>query len=444
MTIPNALQPPVLVVEDEPTIREALCAVIDEAGYDARAASGIEAARDELARACPAAVLLDIRLRDGDGLELLAELRRRWPNVPVIMATAYGDSERTITAMKLGAFDYVTKPFDLDALLATVSRAVHTPTIARVEACNSESGFVGKSSAMLAVWKAIGRAAVSDVPVLITGESGVGKELVARAIHQHSARRDAPFVAVNMAALAPALIESELFGHERGAFTGAHARRQGRFELASQGTLFLDEIGDLLLTLQSKLLRVLEDGSYERVGGTTPLVSSARVVAATSRMLAQDAMGTSLRDDLYYRLGVVRIHVPPLRERKEDIPLLVGAFLRRVAGGNRTVSEQALQRLIDYDWPGNVRQLRHVLQNACVMSAAEVLDVPALRLPEHAPTAGATESKESLHTQLEQLERRLIERALKHAQGNRAEAARALGIRRGLLYARIKQFGLVD
>lgn len=442
--------PRILVVDDERTIREALCTALQDAGYSAAAASGLREARERIAASEIDAVLLDIRLKDGDGLEFLTELRAQKPSLPVIMATAYGDSERTIMAMKTGAFDYVTKPFDLDRLLATVARAVRTPSVARVERAEEQPAFVGASPAMLEVWKSIGRAAASDVPVLITGESGVGKELVARAIHSHGVRRDRPFVAVNLAALPPSLIESELFGHEKGSFTGAHARREGRFELASEGTLFLDEIGDLDAMLQTKLLRVLEGGGFERVGGAAQIVSHARIVAATSQPVARGSEGATLREDLYYRLGVVHIEVPPLRKRRQDIPLLVDAFLRRAAGPRRAVSEDAMQCLIDYDWPGNVRQLRHVLESACVMSAAEVLDVAALQLPEASESGslvtvddlGSNSQDYNLRTHLERLERQLIEGALKAASGNRAQAARLLGIRRALLYARMKHFGM--
>jgi DNA-binding NtrC family response regulator len=296
---------------------------------------------------------------------------------------------------------------------------------------------------MLEVWKAIGRAAASDVPVLITGETGVGKELVARAIHDHSGRKDAPFVAVNLSAIPPTLIESELFGHEKGSFTGATTRREGRFELANGGTLLLDEIADLDVALQTKLLRVLEDGGYERVGGSQKLASSARILAATSKPVDPRAPGATLREDLFYRLGVLRIEVPPLRERKQDIPLMVQAFLREAAPPRRAISEGALSRLVEYPWPGNVRELRHVLQHACVMSTAEVIDVADLALRESDAIPTSTTPRDlDLRRAVEQLERSMIEEALTRARGNRAEAARLLGIRRALLYARLHHFGL--
>jgi two-component system response regulator AtoC len=439
--------PSILIVEDDRTVRRALTDRLGEAGYQVHAAEGIDAGRNVLAETKLDAALFDIRLKDGDGLELLDEVRAALPHLPVIMVTAFGDSDRTIRAMKAGAFDYVTKPFELDALLAILERAVRVQSAAPVTQPATATPLVGASPAMLGVWKAIGRAAASRVPVLVTGESGTGKELVARAIHDH-AHRERPFVAVNVAALPPSLVETELFGHEKGAFTGAVARREGRFELAANGTLFLDEIADLELPLQTKLLRVLEDHGYERVGGAARLESAARIISATSRNVAPRP-GNLLREDLYYRLAVLRIDVPPLRERREDIPVLVHTFLSRT-GQPREISRSAMSRLMEYGWPGNVRQLRHVLENACVMSTRATLETEDFELPmsEEARAAAAAPKPETprtnldLRENLEALERDLILTALERAQGNRAEAARLLGIRRALLYARITHLGL--
>ena len=435
-----------LVVDDERIIRQALAERLEEAGYDVLTAEGLAAARRALAD--PAshvdALLLDIHLKDGDGLALLEEVRKARPGLPVIMATAYGDSERTIRAMSLGAFEYVTKPFDLDALLRVVARAVAPRQVTtREPEVRPPSGLVGTSARMLDVWKAIGRAAASDVPVLITGETGTGKELVARAIHEHGPRSARPFVAVNLAAIPETLVESELFGHEKGAFTGASARREGRFELAADGTLFLDEIADLRLPLQTKLLRVLEDGGFERVGGSTRLVSRARILSATSQAVDPDAPGTTLREDLFYRLGVLRIEVPPLRERREDIPLLVRAFLEGDRPG-RAVSDAAMAKLCAHAWPGNVRELRHVLSSACVMSPADVIDEADLALRVESPQTQAKAGPRDLDLRkaVDELERSMIVEALARAGGNRTEAARLLGIRRALLYARLKQLGI--
>jgi DNA-binding NtrC family response regulator len=438
----------VLVVDDDRTIREGLVRTLIASGFATRAAEGLAEARRAIAAGGVDGVLLDIRLKDGDGLDLLGELRTSHPGLPVVMATAYGDSERTILAMKLGAFDYVTKPFDLDHLVETLRRAVKAPPAAPPAAAVevADAALVGSSARMLAVWKAIGRAASSSVSVLITGESGTGKELVARAIHLHSARRPAPFVAVNIAALPPTLVESELFGHEKGAFTGASARREGRFEVAGEGTLFLDEIGDLDMSLQTKLLRVLQEGTFERVGGQEPRRSAARIIAATSRPVLPKTPGVTLREDLFYRLAVLHLELPPLRDRKSDIPLLVQAFLQRLPGPRRAVSEAAMARLVTHGWPGNVRELHHVIERAAVMSTSEVLDEGDLALPGGAPALEAAAEGEpddlNLRRATDTLERRLILKALDRAGGNRAEAARLLGIGRPNLYAKMKDLGI--
>jgi DNA-binding NtrC family response regulator len=336
---------------------------------------------------------------------------------------------------------------------ATVHEAAPAPS-----ARDRSSALVGSSAPMLAVWKAIGRAASSDAPVLITGETGTGKELVARAIHQHSARAQRPFVAVNLAALAPTLLEAELFGHEKGAFTGASARKAGRLELAGAGTLLLDEIGDLDVSLQTRLLRVLNDRRFERVGGgAEPLAFEARVIAATHKPVRPGEPGATLREDLYYRLAVIEIALPPLRARRSDVPLLVADALRRTSA--RAVSEEAMAALLSYDWPGNVRELGHVIERAAAMCGGDVIDLPDLPPSVRAPRAdasglarveaAATGARDEtpydampLREALAALERRLIERALDRARGNRAEAARILGIARPQLYAKMEEHGL--
>ena len=442
----------VLIVDDEPGVREGLVRAVASRGYRTVPASSLAEAREAIGREVLDCVLLDVRLKDGDGLDLLRELRAGpHREIPVIMATAYGDSERTIQAMKAGAFEYVTKPFDLPTLLGAVERAVKKRELGRavVEAPVVEPGgpLVGVSAPMLAVWKVIGRAAASDAPVLVVGETGTGKELVARAIHDHSARAKQPFVAVNLAALAPTLLESELMGHEKGAFTGASARKAGRLELAGSGTLFLDEIGDLDAALQTKLLRVLQDGRYERVGGTETLESRARVVAATNKPVRPGDPAATLREDLYYRLAVVEVELPPLRARRSDIPLLLTHAIGRTKA--RAVSEEAMARLVAYDWPGNVRELFHVIERAAVMCSTEVIDVadlpPALtRAPVGAVDAFSPFEGQPLREALAALEKHLIERALVKSGGNRAEAARLLGIARPQLYTKMDEHGLGD
>jgi two-component system, NtrC family, response regulator AtoC len=439
----------VLIVEDEPGLRQGLSDLVTAMGSEPLTAAGLGEARGIVAARAIDCVLLDIRLRDGDGLDYLGELRGTARGVPVIVATAYGDSERTIRAMRDGAFDYLTKPFDLEALRTTIERALKQRALARSAAPapdppETRADLVGTSAAMLAVWKLIGRAAGSTAPVLITGETGTGKELVARAIHAYAPRARQPFIASNLAALPPTLIESELFGHERGAFTGATARRSGRFEAAAGGTLFLDEIGDLDPALQTKLLRVVQEGTYERVGGNDPIATDARLIAATSRAVRPGAAGAALREDLYYRLAVIEIELPPLRARRSDIPLLVAHALRGTAA--RAVSEEAMQRLLGSPWPGNVRELFHVLERAAVLCGSEVIDVGDLpeAVRDAAPVALGPLGAEdiSLHDAVAGLEKQLILRALERAKGNRSAAARLLGIGRPLLYAKMDEHGL--
>jgi DNA-binding NtrC family response regulator len=373
------------------------------------------------------------------------------------MATAYGDSPRAIAAMKAGAFEYLTKPFDLRTLLDAVDRAVKAKALSKTgesrevsPAAPSGETLVGSSVAMLEVWKVIGRAAASDVPILIVGETGTGKDLVARAIHENSNRSAEPFVAVNLASLSASLIESELMGHEKGAFTGAVALRKGRLEKAAGGTLFLDEIGDLDASLQTKLLRVLQDGRFERVGGSETISSDARIIAATHKVVRPGQPGSTLREDLYYRLAVIEVAIPPLRARKSDIPLLVAHALRRTRA--RAVSEEAMTALLAYDWPGNVRELIHVIERAAVMCSMEVIDTADLPSSIHARAAverGGERDREAtpavpLRDALAALEKQMIQSALDQANGNRAEAARILGIARPQLYTKLEEHGLAD
>jgi DNA-binding NtrC family response regulator len=455
----------VLIVDDETGVREGLVRAVTSRGHLARPAASLAEARDLLAREALDCVLLDMRLKDGDGLDLLRELRAGpHHEMPVIVATAYGDSERTIEAMKAGAFEYVLKPFDLPTLLGAVDRAVRKRALGRAVPEAHALGharqppgaaLVGASAPMLSVWKVIGRAAASDAPVLIVGETGTGKELVAHAIHEHSTRAREPFVAVNLAALTPTLLESELLGHERGAFTGASARKAGRFELAGAGTLFLDEIGDLEPALQTKVLRVLQDGRYERVGGTETLASRARVVAATNKPVRPGDAGATLRDDLYYRLAVIEIGLPPLRARRSDIPSLVAHALVRTRA--RAVSEDAMTHLVAHDWPGNVRELFHMIERAAVMCSGDIIDVGDLpeaiagRTPRSDAGTGAAAQEPvdpfegmPMRDAVAALEKGMIQRALEKAGGNRAEAARLLGIARPHLYAKMDEHGLAE
>lgn len=444
--------PAILIVEDEHGLRDGLVTAVERQGYEACPAAGLAEARDLLRTRSIDCVLLDIRLRDGDGLDLLHELRTgELRDTPVIVATAYGESERTIRAMRDGAFEYLTKPFNLTVLLATIERAVKQRALARslvpVEpAPMGRAGLVGTSTAMLGIWKLIGRAAASQASVLITGETGTGKELVARAIHEFSERRTDPFLAVNLAALPPTLLESELFGHEKGAFTGAVTRRGGRIEMAASGTLFLDEIGDLDAAVQTKLLRVLQDGVYERVGSTKSMSNRARVIAATNKPVKPGQAGCSLREDLYYRLAVIEIDIPPLRDRRSDIPLLVAHALRGTPA--RAVTEEAMAYLLAHPWPGNGRELVHVIERSAALCGGEVIDVydlpESIRAGTPSRRGPSSRPELTLREAIAQLERKMILEAIEASGGNRSEAARRLGVGRPQLYAKLVEHGIIS
>ncbi|WP_174581627.1 sigma-54-dependent transcriptional regulator [Candidatus Methylacidithermus pantelleriae] len=383
----------ILIVDDEKDVHYAFERLLEPEGWRVlRAESGKEALA-VVSQQPVDVVVMDIRMAGQNGLETLREIRRRDPSSVVIMMTAYGTAQTAIEAMKLGAFDYILKPFELEGLKALLERARlaarHRKELPHTEGTpvpSSESleFLVGSSFAMQRVYKLIGQVAPTSATVLITGESGTGKELIARAIHQHSLRAGKPFVAMNCAAIPDNLLESELFGHERGAFTGAMTQRIGKFEEADGGTLFLDEIGDMPLTTQTKILRVLQEGEFSRVGSNVPIRVDVRLIAATNKDLARAVQKREFREDLYYRLNVVRIHVPPLRERLPDLPELVQHFLRkhrksRPGGGSLRVSEEAWQLLYSYSWPGNVRELENAIQRALVFatgSSIEPADLP--------------------------------------------------------------------
>jgi DNA-binding NtrC family response regulator len=404
-------------------------------------------------------VLLDIRMPRMDGIAALKSIKSLQPNLPVIVFTAFGTSERAIEAMKCGAFDYLTKPFDLDELVEVVRRALEHRNLAtevqvlRQRLAEAEEyqpdQFVSRTPAMQRIFKMIGKVAPSQATVLIEGETGTGKELVANAIWYHSPRKDKPIVKINCAAIPEGLLESELFGHERGAFTGAHAQRQGRFELAHGGTLFLDEIGELSLSLQPKILRVLEQGEFQRVGGKTTLRVDVRVIAATNRNLQEEARAGRFRKDLLYRLHVVHLVVPPLRERVEDIPLLVQHFLKKY-GGKRdlVVSKDVMTILKEYPWPGNVRELENVIERAVVLAPGKFITHDHLSLPAGSAAdivkryASSDHSSLVLREILENVERDVIFTALQRAKWNKTKAAKLLKISRRLLFTKIKEYDL--
>ncbi len=447
----------VLIIDDDSAIRELLREFLAEEGLATSEAASAAEARQAMEAADPDVILLDMWLPDGDGLDVLDSLRGR-PEIPVIVITADSSSSRTIRAMQAGAFDYLVKPLEPEAVRAAIRRALEQQRMARdLRATVLPDGrerIVGSGAAMQAVYKLIGRIADAQASVLITGETGTGKELVAETLHQNSSRRAGPLIRVNCAALPESLLESELFGHEKGSFTGAIGLRKGRFELAHGGTIFLDEVGELSPGTQKKLLRVLQFGEFERVGGSVTLQSDARVVAATNRDLEAEVQKGQFREDLYYRLNVLRVALPPLRERREDFPALIAHFLDRYrptpGAPAAKISAPALRQLISGDWPGNVRQLENSIQQAVVLSGGRVITPEHLRQSPAGPTAdrnhldlaALVRDSVPLKSVLAKVEREMIVEALSQAGGNRSEAARMLHIYRRLLYEKIDEYGL--
>jgi DNA-binding NtrC family response regulator len=448
-----------LIVDDEKNLRESLVELVESEGYEAEQASDGAEALLKIRAADFAGVFLDIKMPRMDGLQVLAKLRdENLTDTPIVIISAFGDSERTIEAMRLGAFDYITKPLDIAEILQILKRAVRQFEASRADEhkspkkvsgeskANENTQIIGTSRAMREVFKQIGRVSVTDATVLITGESGTGKELAARAIHEHSARTGKPFVAVNCGALPENLIEAELFGFEKGAFTGAAAQKKGRFELASGGTIFLDEIGEMPLSAQVKLLRVLQERKIERVGGVSLIPVDVRVIAATNRDLPAEIHAKNFREDLFYRLNVVSIRLPPLRERLADVGQLAEYFLERAVRKhklpNKNLSDSALRSLMNLDYTGNVRELENVIERAAVAAGFS-----GSILPEHLGSETARQAapldqnflKLPFKEAVSALEKALIENALRESGGNRTDAARALGINRRLLYDKIAE-----
>ena len=436
----------VLVVDDERSMRELLEIVLGKAGHQVELAEDAPSALTAFAAGRHDLVLTDLMLGRGSGLDVLQGVKKVRPGTEVIVLTAYSTTEGAIQAMRLGAYDYAAKPFKVDELTLLVQKALEkTALLEDNELLRAElSGraqmgrLVGKSPGMKRVFELVQRVAGSRKSVLVTGESGVGKELVARAVHEASPRASGPFVALNCGAIPEGLIESELFGHERGAFTGATGRKEGRFERANEGTLFLDEVGELSALMQVKLLRVLQEGEIERLGGTAPIKVDSRVVAATNRDLAAEVKAGRFREDLFYRLNVLPIPVPPLRERREDILPLAEHFLRKVAAeANRpglTFSAEARRRLDEYSFPGNVRELENLVERAAMLSdgtevSPDALPVP-LRSPRPPPPSpeGDLPAGFNLEQHLEGIERSLYERSLQQAHGIKKDAAALLGL----------------
>jgi len=454
----------VWIVDDDEAIRFVLERALSRAGYKTQSFGSVAAIREALDAGQPAVIITDIRLPDADGLSVLKTLEDKDIEVPVIAMTAFSDLDQAVSAFQSGVFDYLSKPFDLDKVLAVVARAsADSSAVPVIEETSESKQMIGESAAMQEVFRTIGRLSRTSISVLITGETGVGKEVVARALHQHSPRARGPFVAINTAAIPVELLESELFGHERGSFTGAHARRPGRFEEAAGGTLFLDEIGDMPLPLQTRLLRVLAEGDYYRVGGRDLLRADVRVITATHQDLKARIAAGSFREDLFHRLNVITIKLPPLRERGDDIPLLARHFLHQAAQElgleEKYLLPETILAMQLKAWPGNVRQLQNLCQQLCVMAPGEQIlpeDLPA-SLSEIDPTRCEDGSwpeglRRWTRTALSRgqidlmaeargdLERTILDCALDFTGGKRIEAARLLGLGRNTLTRKLKEF----
>ncbi len=460
------------VIDDDQSIRWVLEKALKKAEMDVTSFASATGILDALGKSQPDAIITDVRMPGMDGLELLAQIRANYADLPVIIITAHSDLDSAVSAYQGGAFEYLPKPFDVEEAVELARRAVEH----RRREQASQQGvhlpetpeIIGAAPAMQEVFRAIGRLSRSNITVLINGESGTGKELVARALHRHSPRQDHPFIALNMAAIPRDLLESELFGHEKGAFTGAQARRVGRFEQASGGTLFLDEIGDMPAELQTRLLRVLADGEFYRVGGHTPVQADVRIIAATHQNLEQMVRDGDFREDLFHRLNVIRVHIPSLRERREDIPLLMGHFLG-AAAKELDVEPKCLRPetetyLCQLDWPGNVRQLENLCRWLTVMASGQEIHVedlpPELRETERSAAATGDSWEGALRRWAEQrlargddailneatpmFERIMIEVALARTGGRRQDAAKLLGWGRNTLTRKIKELAMEE
>jgi two-component system, NtrC family, response regulator len=451
----------ILIVDDEKNYPLILSAVLEEEGFETLTANSGSETLEILGQAEVDLVLTDMKMPGMDGIELLEHIKARDPELPVIMMTAHGTVDKAVEAMQKGAYSYILKPFDNERMILYVNKAIEMYRVVKenrrlrhqVESLYRFDNIIGKSHAMQDVFETIRKVAPSSATVLIEGENGTGKELVAKSIHYNSTRRDKPFVAVNCSALAETLLESELFGHEKGAFTGAIAMKKGRFEMADTGTLFLDEIGELSLNLQVKLLRVLQERTFERVGGTKPVTIDVRIIAATNKHLQREVSKGNFREDLYYRLDVLHIVIPPLRNRKEDIRLLMEHFINKYAGERRnetpvTGATQEVERLLyEYSWPGNVRELENIIERAMIMCPADRIDVPDL--PKNFTNqVGRTLHMEGipvnakLNDTLAMVEKTMIQRALKVTGNVQARAAELLGIGKSGLNQKIKKFKL--
>jgi DNA-binding NtrC family response regulator len=455
-----------LIVDDNKTSTDTLCALVERRGHTAHAAYDGQAALTVLGTEPIDVLVTDLKMPRMDGMQLLRRVRERWPDLVVIVVTAHGSVEAAVEAMKVGAFDFVTKPLDNNELQVKLQKAVAQREMslkmermsARIDSYEADDVYrhgmgeiAGSSCSMRDLFATIAKVAPTDSTVLIFGESGTGKELVARAIHQKSSRSKGPFVSVHCAAYAEGILESELFGHERGAFTGAVARKIGRFEMADRGTFFLDEVGEVPMGVQTKLLRVIQERQFERVGGTQTLHVDIRIVSATNKNLQKAMQDRTFRQDLFYRLNIFTIDLPPLRARKEDIPLLIETFVKREAQrlGHDVAgpSARALDALMGYDWPGNVRELKNVIERAAVLAGGEPIDVPHLPPILSIPSTSYVclpDEDVDFDREMENFERRLILHAYEKSGRVKAKAAKMLGIDRNRFRYKLEHFGIKD
>jgi two-component system nitrogen regulation response regulator GlnG len=462
-----------LIVDDEQSVRYSFKKLFNSSNYKISEAGNADEGIAVFNKEKPNLVILDIEMPGKDGIQVLKEIKELSPKTPVIIITAYGSGDRVIKAMKYGAYEYVEKPFDIPRLIFIIEDALKNsstqeikpaedPHRRKIAPINREETIVGESNAIKEVFKLIGRVATSDASILIVGESGTGKELVARAIHKYSDRANKPFIAINCAAIPEQLLESELFGYEKGAFTGAEKQKSGKFEEANGGTLFLDEIGDMSLSLQAKLLRVLQEGTIERLGSTKAIKVDSRIVAATNRNLENDIISKAFREDLYYRLKVITISLPPLRMRKDDIPLLTQHFLVKHSRGSRnenlSLPPESMQRLTDYHWPGNIRELENVIKRAIILAKGNIISPDLLFEGIEKPVIQNTNERTKLFAYLnqqivasegeiyklaiEEFEKDLLQWALTKSSGNQLQAAKLLGISRVMLHERMEKYKL--
>ncbi|UCE06043.1 MAG: sigma-54-dependent Fis family transcriptional regulator [bacterium] len=458
----------ILIIEDNDTMRDAMAAIIGKMGHEFDSAKNGNDGLQLLENSSSDLVVTDYKMEGMDGLEVLKQVKQKFPLIEVLIITAYGTIELAVEAMKLGAVDFITKPFSHEEFRLKIERILERINEKREYARLSDENIylrdeleeqfnygeiIGKSKPMREVYRTLEKVAPTDSSVLIYGESGTGKELIARAIHKLSPRKNKPFIRVNCGALVETLLESELFGHEKGAFSGAVKRKKGRFELAHQGSIFLDEIGDISANMQLKLLRVIQETEFERVGSEETIQVDVRIMAATNKNLSELVQHGKFREDLYYRLHIIPIYLSPLRDRKEDIPLLVNHFLKKLTSElnkpAKQITESAREILISYHWPGNIRELENVLERAVVLCDREFIDIKDLPIlnsatSEKLPSDVLDRFRLNLNETLSAIEKQLIERAMNETAGNKSQAAKLLGIQTSLLYYKLEKYGMIE